>query len=69
MSRRVYTLPLLAVIQYVKVEEPKYSAEELMPLIGRKDRITEEVEALTREVLTPKEYGLKKLRTKKYRYA
>ena len=62
MSRRVYTLPLLAVIQYAKVEKPKYSAEELIPLIEcRKDRISEEVEALAREVLTPKEYGIKKL--------
>ena len=61
MNRRIYTLPLMAIIHCVKVEEPKYSAEDLMPLIGRKDRITDEVEALAREVLTPKEYGLKKL--------
>jgi len=55
-------LPLMAIIHCVKVEEPKYSAEELIPLITvKKDRISEEVEALAREVLTPKEYGLKKL--------
>jgi len=67
MNRRIYTLPLMAVIHCIKVEEPKYSAEELMSLIGREDRINEEVEALAREVLTPKEYGLKKLGTKKYK--
>lgn len=67
MNRRVYILPLMAIINFDKVEEPKYSAEELIPLIGRKDRISEEVETLTREVLTPKEYGLKKLGTKKYK--
>ena len=68
MNRRIYTLPLMAFIHCVKVEEPKYSAEELIPLIEcRKDRISGEVEALAREVLTPKEYGLKKLGTKKYK--
>ena len=65
MNRRIDTLPLMAIINCVKVEEPKYSAEELMALIGRKDSI-EEVEALAREVLTPKEYGIKLL-TKKYK--
>ena len=35
--------------------------------VFEKDRISEEVEALAREVLTPKEYGLKKLGTKKYK--
>lgn len=67
MNRRIYTLPLMAIIHCVEVEEPKYSAEELIPLITVKDRISEEVEALTRDVLTPKEYGLRKLGTKKYK--
>ena len=66
MSRRIYTLPLMAIINCVEVDEPKYSAAELIPLITVKDRISEEVEALTREVLTPKEYGIKLL-TKKYK--
>lgn len=67
MNRRIYILPFMAIMNFVKVEEPKYSAEKLICLIGKKDRISEEVDALAREVLTPKEYGLKKLGTKKYK--
>ena len=49
------------------VEEPNFCEEELFKVLEDKSKYVSEVEAVSNEYLTPKEYGLKRMKVKRYK--
>lgn len=51
------------------IEEPSFEKEELFKLLEDKSKYVSEVETVMNEQLTPKEYGLKRMKAKRYKDA
>ena len=68
MNRRLIVLLCCGYLPQIKAEEPNFELEEIQKTLTQKDKAVSDLELINKDVISPKEYGLKKLRTKKYRY-
>lgn len=60
MKRR-FIPPLMFVCQIITVPMEPVSIEDTARVLYAKDKLVSEVDAIERDYLTPKEYGIKKL--------
>ena len=49
------------------VEEPNFCEEELFKVLEDKSKYVSEVEAVSNECMSPKEFGLRKMKAKRYK--
>ena len=64
MSRkRMFISPLMFVVQVIALEEPMelVGMEDAVRILYAKDKSIKDMEAVNIDVMTPKEYGIKKL--------
>ena len=64
MSRkRMFISPLMFVVQVIALEEPMepVGMEDAVRILYAKDKSIKDMEAVNINVMTPKEYGIKKL--------
>lgn len=50
-----------------RVKEPDFDKDDLFVKLVNKTKYATEVEDINNDILTPKEYGLKRMKTKKYK--
>ena len=69
MKRR-FIPPLMFVFQIITLEEPMepvLESKDIAKVLYAKDKCITDMEAVSTEVITPKEYGLKRMKTKRYK--
>lgn len=66
MNRRRVVLLFVGMIP--RVEEPNFELEEIQKVLTQNDKVFSDcLDVINKDIMSPKEYGLKKLRTKKYK--
>lgn len=66
MNRRLIALLFCGYLPQIKAEEPNFELEEMQKVITQKDKAVSDLELINKDVISPKEYGIKLL-TKKYK--